>query len=548
MRFHCTNAVLHELKKSGMFEIRTDVELDERYKSTKKVNELYGWHVNKITLSKKDYLVFVNDLTSLPIVVGPIEEENYFLLEKAFFETFKKVMLLLGMPQFILKGYLSEIENILFTKTLNPKKRGPLNAVSRDLRELGKGFFFSKAPFEHTIELSLKLAGMIRLRDGDYIVPQELWFEELAKQIKEKPDVYAPNKIDKKRIKNMTYEKEPEIETANTEEWLQLYETAKVFRKHEPWNDVYDTDLVIIEHPETKERAYCSVMGNAGEFYGLALYIGKEGLRSFDRIVNPFITIPHHQLQHVQNCLMISFEAKYQLEEENADHINSLGLSFKGKKAWPEVKKFEPGYYPWLFLDKKEVGWLTIALEQVPSAIRDYKKKKVKPNMEAGHFLGRVIEKRDRQWFTTTLPLPDLDKKEEKDFPYSFEDDLFVKKISNVKEKRGVLQVDSLFSPIPVKEEFMERPVFPYLLLVVDTDGMEIIEYDQFFRKDEEPERMIETLKKICLEEVPSAIEVREEKAWIVEEFCEKTGIELFVQGELPHIDEVMNQFTTEGI
>lgn len=63
----------------------------------------------------------------------------------------------------------------------------------------------------------------------------------------------------------------------------ELYELAFAFRDTKLWNRLYEDELFAIPLPNG-ETGYCSVMGRAGEHFALAVYPGKQGLRSFQRI------------------------------------------------------------------------------------------------------------------------------------------------------------------------------------------------------------------------------------------------------------------------
>lgn len=61
-------------------------------------------------------------------------------------------------------------------------------------------------------------------------------------------------------------------------EWRALYEAAVSFKRASCWEWMYDDDIFGVANPETGEVAYCCIMGNAGEHFGIAAYLGAEGL------------------------------------------------------------------------------------------------------------------------------------------------------------------------------------------------------------------------------------------------------------------------------
>ena len=154
-------------------------------------------------------------------------------------------------------------------------------------------------------------------------------------------------------------------DTKPTEDQLkELYEAAAAFKQAQPWKWLYDADIICVENPKDKMMGYCSVMGRAGEHFALGVYLDMEGLYGFNQLMGHADVIPSHQALHYQNCLMCSYEDRDILAEEDRKQIKVLGLSFRGRNAWPMFRRYEPGYYPW-FINKEECVFLTHALRQV---------------------------------------------------------------------------------------------------------------------------------------------------------------------------------------
>jgi hypothetical protein len=59
-----------------------------------------------------------------------------------------------------------------------------------------------------------------------------------------------------------------------------------------------------------------------------------------------------------------AFGKKSELEQEEKQLIETLGLKFKGAFGWPRFRSFRPGWFPWV-ADAQEVHWLELALEQL---------------------------------------------------------------------------------------------------------------------------------------------------------------------------------------
>ena len=142
-----------------------------------------------------------------------------------------------------------------------------------------------------------------------------------------------------------------------------LYQKALHFKTLRCWEWMYDSDIFGIENPENGQIGYCCVMGNLGEVFALAVYLGSEGLEGYLKTVSGKIDPNDMNALHIQDCLMASFENRNYLTKKDLDIIKALGLSFRGKNEWPLFRNYRPGYHPW-YLSIEEVQYLTLVLEQ----------------------------------------------------------------------------------------------------------------------------------------------------------------------------------------
>ncbi len=317
-------------------------------------------------------------------------------------------------------------------------------------------------------------------------------------------------------------------------EWQALYKAAAKFREIEPWKWVEETDLFGVRNPVTGETGYCCVMGQMGEVFGIAVYLGTRGLNAYRMIRDEVITTKDSDFMFVQDCFLVSFENKSALEKEDKAMIRQLGFQTKGKKAWPIFRRHEPGYFPW-FLEPKDVKFLAVVLQQaIEVCLRLRDDKNILNQPGEGLYLVRTYSK--DQWmdeWSTPEPLPENAVKAVK------LDDLALQRIkTNVRPSTSAWEIDFFHVPAPVDEG--GRPYYPYAIIIVDKENGFIL--DTCISEPEKafPEFVSQLLA--CIEKngiIPVELLVkRQEAAELFLPVADKLGIRLSKVERLPAVDE----------
>jgi hypothetical protein len=247
------------------------------------------------------------------------------------------------------------------------------------------------------------------------------------------------------------------------EEWLKLFETALKFKQIEPWNWMDDGSMFGIKDPETGNIGYCCVIGLLGEVFGLIVYRGEDGLKSWLKIQqsgNP----DDLDNFYIQDCLSVTFEDRAYLRKEDLQLIKKLGLKFRGRNAYPQFKSLMPGYFPW-FITKEECSFLIKILGQayhVCLQVKDNDKYLIPP--AKGHYLIRHFDGVSWKEIWQKLELP---KQEDAVSIRTNEIRLAAIKKNSVKSS-GKWEMDMFYSTIPIKDKGDERPYFPKATIIVD--------------------------------------------------------------------------------
>ena len=124
-----------------------------------------------------------------------------------------------------------------------------------------------------------------------------------------------------------------------------------------------DTNIFGVQNPEDGEVGYCCVMGNAGELFGLGVYVGSAGLLGYEMVMSGAFEPGSLEVLAHMRCVMVEFEDRSALRPFDREVIKKSGVKFRGQKSWPLFTSYLPGYLPWR-LTAKEARFLTTALRQ----------------------------------------------------------------------------------------------------------------------------------------------------------------------------------------
>ncbi|GIN70776.1 hypothetical protein J14TS2_12510 [Bacillus sp. J14TS2] len=257
-------------------------------------------------------------------------------------------------------------------------------------------------------------------------------------------------------------------------DWSRLLIAAKEFNKLAPWTVVEGDDIYIITDPITKDQVFCSVLGNANELYGLAIYIGKEGFESLLQILNQS-NESAFELSQKQKAVLVSFVNRDELEKADYELIKEANMSFRGKHQWPEFRSYQPGFFPWM-INQEEARLLLLALEQLPYLVEGIKEQP--PHLEEtaqGAWLARIPKENSQgeiQWTSgyVTSSIFNWDATSEEEYP-SYLSELEVKRLSKYKQDQGTVEFDFFPVNMPIQEQEGERPYFPNLCVAIDQES-----------------------------------------------------------------------------
>ncbi|MBM4465938.1 MAG: hypothetical protein FJ014_10375 [Chloroflexi bacterium] len=330
-------------------------------------------------------------------------------------------------------------------------------------------------------------------------------------------------------------------------DWKALYEAALEFQEIEAWTWMYDSDVFGVQDPVSGEIGYCCIMGNLGEMFALALYLGSEGLESYMRIASEPPPDPSEAFEELllQKCLMASFANREELGKEDHQVIKRLGLKFRGRNAWPLFRSYRPAHFPW-YLTADEARFLTLALQQAREVCPRFREDPAlfdPPQEELWFVRVPQLAEEGLTWQDAWLEPALLEEEELPDVPI---DELRLARLTKAAQfMDAVWEMDFFLSPTPVQDKRDERPHYPYQTLTVDHASGFI--FDTYLASpathlEEFPERFLALAER--LKRLPVEIWVKREDAYdLLEPLTSRLGIELYLVDELESLEEAQAAF-----
>lgn len=101
---------------------------------------------------------------------------------------------------------------------------------------------------------------------------------------------------------------------ASHKQWKELFSLADELKKLQPWTWMADDQVFSVKNALTDESVYCSVLGAANQEFGLAVYIGKQGLDTLNKLV----TMQSIEgLIYEQRSILVSYSNRDELDKED---------------------------------------------------------------------------------------------------------------------------------------------------------------------------------------------------------------------------------------
>ena len=327
------------------------------------------------------------------------------------------------------------------------------------------------------------------------------------------------------------------------------------FRKTEPWMNFTDSDIFAVRL-SSGETGYCSIMGHAGQHHALGFYIGDKGFSAYLKTIfmSDSDIFEMSEVVMTFDCINCDFMNAADIEPEKKKIIKAYaelnGVKVPRPYGWPDFTRFTPNKMQWHITSKDDGKYITEALVAATYMVEYFEGKSYEdvgldpvgkyPTRAGGKKVPLLIPQSDGSFQLSTTKLPAL-----RDDTYPaviFENDILSHKIMEQKPS-SILQCRFLHMPAPTNVKGQEVPVFPALLLCVDTaDGFVfpvcVADYP------ENPQQLLADFANILCSTCgrPPKIFVNDDKTKnLLNDFCRKCGIIIKRQKNLPQLEDAYN-------
>ncbi len=329
-----------------------------------------------------------------------------------------------------------------------------------------------------------------------------------------------------------------------------LYKLAFQYKNTKLWKKLYDDEIFAVKLPDGK-TGYISIMGMAGDYNAIGLYVGSEGFNSYRIVADIYMSGFESQLLYQecllrQECLQCTFQNKSELSMEEADEVKDYAIrnniTLRGRNSYPQFVKYRAGYCPWVIQTGQDEDYMEAALK-ASVALAGMLDGKSPQDIGIGRVnkgSGTVIllEPAGNGYKTSSTELPEA--LPEKYIVPGLFNDINVAKLKNT-EKRGIWECELVQYPEPVRNSPEEVPHFPMMFLAAEADTGFILPISPVEYFSESCDKMMDMVVEAFLMQdiCPKTIHVRDERSYyFLEGLCKKIKTKLILQPELPSLDD----------
>lgn len=127
-------------------------------------------------------------------------------------------------------------------------------------------------------------------------------------------------------------------------DYLSLLELTNDLKKLKPWKYFQSNEIIVIDFAEIDYKILVSVMGAAGEEFGIMAFDMEYGYDSLSTIL--YEKNLTSDFSYSLNALTVNYVDRDELSSADYQLIKDCGLSYRGKKNWVQFRSYQEGTQP----------------------------------------------------------------------------------------------------------------------------------------------------------------------------------------------------------
>lgn len=362
--------------------------------------------------------------------------------------------------------------------------------------------------------------------------------ELMTSDLSNNDDVQLIKEINNK-LKSNIHGTKSEPNNCTVDYWPATLQQAKEYHMIKPWNLMSDEQIFAIFDPESENYLFCSVIGRAGDMFGLTVYFGMEGLFSLiDILTNARTEFDILQRQH---SLLVSFENRNDIDAEEYNLIKKYDTTFRGEKAWPSFISFVPGYFPWT-MNNEEARVMLLALKETIAIYKEIEKGLELPDLlEDEELIVRTAQQGNEGQFQSIVTDLDDILATDKNIELTISE-LELKRVSKIKRPLPVtIEFMLTYVNIPIESEENKRPIFPLTVIVADHDE-DIVLHHELYEQTLSPSIVQREFINLFhnLNGIPQMILTDERTYYYIGSLLDELNVNVEIVEELPVVDHLL--------
>jgi len=312
-----------------------------------------------------------------------------------------------------------------------------------------------------------------------------------------------------------------------SEEMRNLYLASKELNQQKWWEVRNLIEPVVFKNPYNDELAYCVFIG-----YGVNIYLGERGISSYFDLIE-VIEDEGDEYEGFrafsrQDMMGVSFENRQDISDEDYEKIKSLGLNFRGKKQWPEFRRYRPGIIVGELENIEEIKFFTAILQQLKLLLLGIKSGK-------NPFVDKKILKmtfENGNWQSSFIDPGEIFGEDSQPYVYNYKNDLKVHRLKKLPKVELVLEGIQFFLPEPFLDEETNQGMFPFITAFVEQESGQVYFHEISSHKEKDLKQLSDKLADFMLKDIkcrPSDIVVEDLHLLdMIEGFCEQIDVECY--------------------